>query len=338
MATCRCNMDSTRGICALSVRRWILAIVTFALLGLGTWCCLQAAHARSQREMVREILSAGGLIRYDWQPFDRRYLGHYLPLYDRDHPAIPPGPTWLRQVLGDDYFQTVVAVALRRRDTDSVLRDVVYHLPSVEEIYLDGSPLSDAGLQGITALRHLKVLALEKTHISDAGLAECASVSSVEYLSVAVTHISDAGLVKVVGLTHLRHLNLSATDITDHGLDSISQMRSLESLELLNTAVSSKDIYRLAKLSLLKSLTLGTKATDDESLREIAEFPALQTLELNGGDVTEGGLLQLAGAKNLVSLRLNGVGGVTAEGIAKLRHRVPKVDVIYHSPVVDSGK
>ncbi len=234
--------------------KWELAAVAFLLLSCVVWCMVQLSHAHSQRDAVQRIASVRGLVRYDWQPADPRYLGHYLPMYDLAHPSVLPEPAWLRDHVGDDCFQTVVAVAVRCRDTDRVLSDSISRLPRLEELYLDGSDVTDAGMRCISALPRLRVLALEKTPISDAGIAECASATSLEYLSFAATHITDVGLESLSSLRHLRRLNASATDITDNGVLSIASIKSLESLELLKTSVSNKCLSRLAGLPLLKEL------------------------------------------------------------------------------------
>ena len=58
----------------------------------------------------------------------------------------PPGPAWLRKLLGDDLFVNVTKVDLR------------------------GSQVSDAGLKHLKGLTQLQELNLNDTKVSDAGL------------------------------------------------------------------------------------------------------------------------------------------------------------------------
>ena len=59
------------------------------------------AEARKQRAVVDEIKQAGGQVYFDYQ----------LDASGKDIPnAEPPEPAWLRRLLGDDVFVTMVAV------------------------------------------------------------------------------------------------------------------------------------------------------------------------------------------------------------------------------------
>lgn len=64
---------------------------------LCAWLGVTANAARTQRELVKAILAAGGEVFYDWQVTDD---GSDSGL---EH---PPGPDWLRRWLGDEYFQS----------------------------------------------------------------------------------------------------------------------------------------------------------------------------------------------------------------------------------------
>lgn len=83
-----------------SLRTLFVLMTAFAV-----WFGVIVNRAREQREAVKAIEERGGAIIYDWQesipisvPFDPRGL----VLDDK-----PPGPPWLRRLIGDDYFQKV---------------------------------------------------------------------------------------------------------------------------------------------------------------------------------------------------------------------------------------
>ena len=88
-------------------RRWyqftlrtLLIVMTLASVGLS-WFAVKLQQARRQRAAVEAIEKAGGWVEYDYELRTR-------PPSDAD----PPGPAWLRNLLGIDFFATVVEIRL----------------------------------------------------------------------------------------------------------------------------------------------------------------------------------------------------------------------------------
>jgi len=117
--------DSTRK------RRWfafrlrtLLIIVTLVGCVLLPFA-VKLKKAREQRKIVEWVLRQGGTVTYLWQSKKRRS---------------PTGPKWLRKLLGDEFFQTVISVRMSSRfsRTWSSLNDVapLGRLKSLEELYL----------------------------------------------------------------------------------------------------------------------------------------------------------------------------------------------------------
>ena len=70
---------------------------------LAVWLGVVVNRAREQREAVKAIEQCGGHVTYDWQFHDLKNWPH-LPVLR------PPGPAWLRRLIGDDFFQNVVEI------------------------------------------------------------------------------------------------------------------------------------------------------------------------------------------------------------------------------------
>ena len=88
-------------------RRWFqysLRSFLILLTALAVWLGVVVNRAREQREAVEAIEALGGYVIYDWQiadtPMSMREYGYFVD-------GTPVGPSWLRQMIGDDYFQEV---------------------------------------------------------------------------------------------------------------------------------------------------------------------------------------------------------------------------------------
>ena len=78
-------------------RRWFqfsLRTLFVLLTVLCVWLAVTVNRARKQREAVAAIEAVGGMVLYEHQ-------------YDDSE---PPGPKWLRELVGDEYFVSVDVV------------------------------------------------------------------------------------------------------------------------------------------------------------------------------------------------------------------------------------
>jgi hypothetical protein len=129
--------------------RFLLIVMTVVAVFLGT----VVERARQQREAVAWVRSQGGHISYDYE----------RPEADGSYPrgAKPPGPEWLRELIGVDYFATVEGVVLDRDEITDLAP--LANLPQLRSlglmIFVD--PKTD--LSPIQTLKNLKQLELRYT-------------------------------------------------------------------------------------------------------------------------------------------------------------------------------
>ena len=86
------------------------------------------------------------------------------------------GPSWLPELLADklvDGLNRVVSVDFREFSPDvNIDSFLTIPLLEVEEIWLDGTKVTDAGLLHLRLLTNLKSLHLRDAHVTDEGIAE----------------------------------------------------------------------------------------------------------------------------------------------------------------------
>lgn len=164
-----------------SCRRWFqfrlrtLLVVT-AASGLAM---AVAHHAQLQRRAVAALLQSnpGTRVYYAWQ-LDAR--GEIIA-----QPA-PPGPAWLRERLGIDYFSPVAAIEMDYA-TDADLA-CLERLTNLRRLTLERSiDVTDQGLRHVGKLTNLRVLALLAAEgVTDDGLRPLENLARLENLTLEV--------------------------------------------------------------------------------------------------------------------------------------------------------
>jgi hypothetical protein len=142
--------------CQYSLRT-LMVLVTLCAFACS-WLAVKMQQARKQREAVETIQKLGGVVQYLHETGTTTTRGR------------PPGPAWLRKILGDDFFAYVVQVYLA--DTQ-ITDDCLEHLRGMSQLtvlFLDNTNITDAGLKHLDHLTQLRYMSLKNTHVTDNGL------------------------------------------------------------------------------------------------------------------------------------------------------------------------
>ena len=155
-----------------------------------SWLAVEMRAASKEREAVAMFRKLGMSLDYDYQ-LDASCM--FLPN------AQPPGPPWLRCLLGDDFLEYVQMVSLDHKEvTDTEVRFLKW-LTRVRYVFLNSSNVTDAGLETLSELKELHSLRLDATNVTNAGLEHLKGLNKLECLSLDVTQITDAGLEHIKG-------------------------------------------------------------------------------------------------------------------------------------------
>lgn len=203
-------------------RRWrfqfgvrsLLAFLVAVSVPLG-WFAWELQRARRQREAVEAIVKAGGEVFYDHQTEAADW--NLIPITE------PTTPRWLRELLGDDFFNEVTVVACddTRLDDNDVRH--LKELANVERLFLTGTQITDSGLTNLEGLAKLEWLTLACTRITDSGLAHLKGMTELNIVSLAHTEITDNGLANLEGLAKLEIVSITETQVTDEGVAKLQE-------------------------------------------------------------------------------------------------------------------
>jgi Leucine-rich repeat (LRR) protein len=197
-------------------RRWFqfslrsLMIFTLICAIPCAWLGRKIEQKRREREAVQAIVELHGRVQYD---------------YERAG-AKPAGPDWLRNLLGENFFNEVEVVDCAgikvTEMTDAGLENLK-SLPKLQVLLLEGTPVTDVGLASIRGLTHLQELDLAETNVSDAGLENLKGLVQLQSLGLSETQVSDNGLANLKGLTKLQVLRVSGPNVTDAGVNKLQK-------------------------------------------------------------------------------------------------------------------
>ena len=173
-------------------RQYSLRTLFVLLTVFGVWLGWTVHRANEQRKAVEWVRKIGGGVAYDYQiDADGRFIAD----------AEPPGPKWLAQLIGADYFQEVSFVELHEKQISDMT--LLANLASLETLHIDDTQVSD--LTPLAGLKNLEGLLLNNTPVSD--LTPLAKLTSLELLSFKGTQVSD--LTPLTKLTSLPTLCLT---------------------------------------------------------------------------------------------------------------------------------
>jgi hypothetical protein len=191
-------------------------------------------------------------------------------------------------------------------------------------------PLTDAEIECIADLRHLRMLNLGDTRVTDTGLECIRGMADLEVLFLDHTQITDAGLKSIHDLPSLRSLTLENTKVTGEGFQFLKNLPQLEELSLDSSPITDDALSRLTILSQMRALDLSGTEITDAGLRHLKNS-RVKTLRLDHTSVSDLGLQCLEEIPELEHVTLKNT-KVTAEGVETLKRALPNCRVDWPVP------
>jgi len=285
------------GLVVSRLFRWHFPFSTGALLVLTvavavpcSWLSWEMKNARKQRQAAEAIKKLGGWVDYDYGEDEAGRRN-----------AEANEPSWLRNLLGNDFFHGIQFVLWGETEVSDLALARLKDMPSLKHLYFLHSLISDAGWQHIQQFKGLTKLVLSDVRFADADLARLQGMTELETLSLRGTQVTDSGLDRLRGFTRLAELDLGKTQVTGAGLGCLGGLTQLRELRLNGTRITDRAMQLLNNLENLDDLDLGDTAITDSGLKYLMRLTKLQHLTLRDSRVTDAGVEELQAAlPNLV--------------------------------------
>ena len=124
-----------------------------------------ATRAHRQHAAVNAIRAAGGTVVYDYENEGSR----------------PPGPAWLRNLIGDDFSCSPIIATLVGVDvTDELIEKHLSGLSHLQALDVDSAKVTDKSLARVAKLTELQKLVLNCPQLTVTGLQQLAPLKSLD--------------------------------------------------------------------------------------------------------------------------------------------------------------
>lgn len=212
------------------------------------------------------------------------------------------------------------------RVTEKGLRHFAEHHPSLEQLYLTGSSLTDDVTLSLGKLSELKRIHLRNSQITDEGLASLSRLLVLEELFLESPYITDQGLIRLQGMAELRHLTVDNSAIDGTGVRFLRGLPKLRTLSLEHSPVTNEGLNYVKELPVLESLDIGGSNVTDDGIVQLKLSPNLIRLYLYDTQITDRALAALAQQTQLTDLDVRRT-KVTAAGVVDFKKAIPTCDL-----------
>jgi hypothetical protein len=215
-----------RRLLQFSVSTLLLLTLCFAL-----WLNYRLLPRMRMQQAVAHLRQAGVQMSFV-PPYPNGFVDS--PQRIEDYTAKLSGPSWLRRLIGEEFFTEEPYLIRFQWTNKPVTDDDLVHLKHLSE--LEHVEIAFVKIEKFSnGERHS---GMRCDNVTDVGLGHISHLIHLKHLSVSDSGITDEGLARLTGLAELRMLGLASTNITDEGVKYIKQLRKLQVLYVNGTKVT----------------------------------------------------------------------------------------------------
>ena len=166
---------------------------------------------------------------------------------------------------------------------------------NIVEVDLTSTWVTDADLEKLVSMPHLRKIDLSYTWITDIGLEHLKPLENVEELTLHYTeNITDGGIAHIKHWKNLKRLDVRGTKVTSRVFEHVGQIKTLEFLDVGFSRVTDDGFEHLADLTNLESLGFAGNKMSGVALPLLKLLLSLKHLDIGGRQRTDSGLWGLA--------------------------------------------
>jgi len=196
----------------------------------------------------------------------------------------------------------------------------------LEDLFADGTKITDAGISQIAKLSRLKSLSLSRTNVTGTTLFEIWQVRNLRRLDLSDTLLTDKTACGLIQLNNVEELIIDHTECTDKTLLYISKLQKLCVLSIEGTNISGEGFEHFSESSNIEQLKLAFSEITKRGLEALQKFPRLWYLEIQETDLDETAFSIISKLENLEALILSVNNDKSA--IEDLRKKLPKTSIM----------
>lgn len=307
-----------RRFLVISLRMLLVLVAVLAI-----WLARVTNRARLQAELVAELKAKKCQAEFDYQhpeyepgakPSDRLSTSARMK-------AEPPGPKWLRRIVGDEYFRNIVYVSYYGRldhrsrpgldmstlgpGPDEELLRKLGSLGALKAIALNGSDMKGRALAHVGRQHDLEnLLVYDCPNVTDESVAYLQDLRELKRVNIGGCPIGDRGVSYLAKLPQMEVIQVHGGSITDACFAHVRGLPKLDSLILENPSITDAGLAHLRGTSNLLYLDVASPGISDAGLAHVATLRGLTGLTLEYAQITDEGLAQIAELKSLKTLNL----------------------------------
>jgi hypothetical protein len=154
-------------------------------------------------------------------------------------------------------------------------------IPTLVNVDLDQTPMTDEGCRYLARLPNLQLLGLGETLVGDEGVAAFGAVPSLTYIDLGQTHVTDRGIEALSTSKSLLAIDLDDTHVTDETLRHLAKVETLHTIGVRHCrGITDVGIEHLRGHPKLNNLNLRGTSTTIASVASFALIPQLESLHV----------------------------------------------------------
>ena len=198
--------------------------------------------------------------------------------------------------------------------------------------------VTDEHLESICELTNLRTLMIVTDLLSEDALDHMRRLPMLGGLYMSGSgRLDETKLLELPVFEQLVELHVQNTTepcrdwITDKTLEAVTQHPRLKSLALSGTAITNRGLLLLGEDSKLEYLSVANTKIDDDGLENLHNIASFERFAAYSTRITDDGLEDLAKIKTLKKLDLRFNQRITAQGVQKLKTKLPDCEVRWGS-------